>query len=199
MDSLIEGRACSKPLFRRMICLLCQLQHTLNNIYLSRQGSQSQQHRNSSEPCIYEYEYASYLRIHTYKPVLFVRTYLYIYHFLHAAAGMHRWCRCCLYRYTGTVHTVIIRRSDLICALIINMMLLLVLLPCCSSCYKCVLLAHRHFFLFRPRVFSRALGSVACREPAGTTRRKCGPWPTSVARALGLQSWTSPRGGVPST
>ena len=29
--------------------------------------------------------------------------------------------------------------------------------------------------------------------------RKFGPWPRSVARALGVQSRTSPRGGIPST
>ena len=49
-------------------------------------------------------------------------------------------------------------------------------------------LALRLFFLFRPRVVSRALGSVTRREPAGTPGRKCGPWPTSVARALEVQS-----------
>ena len=65
--------------------------------------------------------------------------------------------------------------------------------------YKCVFLALRHFFLFRPRVFSRALGSVARREPAGTPRRKCGPWPRSVARALGVRSGMSPRRVIPST
>ena len=31
------------------------------------------------------------------------------------------------------------------------------------------------FFLFRPRVFSRALGSVATREPARTPRASLGP------------------------
>ena len=50
---------------------------------------------------------------------------------------------------------------------------------------KCVFLALWHFFLFRPLVFSRALGSVARREPARTPRRKFGPWSMSVARALG--------------
>ena len=44
------------------------------------------------------------------------------------------------------------------------------------------------FFLFRQRVFSRALGSGARREPARTPRRKCGPWPRSVTHALGVQS-----------
>ena len=51
-----------------------------------------------------------------------------------------------------------------------------------------MLFAHRHLFLFGPRVFSRALGSGARREPAQTPRRKCEPWPRSVARALGVQS-----------
>ena len=51
-----------------------------------------------------------------------------------------------------------------------------------------LLFAHRHLFLFGPRVFSRALGSGARREPAQTPRRKCEPWPRSVARALGVQS-----------
>ena len=41
--------------------------------------------------------------------------------------------------------------------------------------YKCVFLAHRHFFLFRPRVFSRVLGSVARREPVRTPRASLGP------------------------
>ena len=44
------------------------------------------------------------------------------------------------------------------------------------------------FVFFRPRIFSRALGSGARREPARTRRRKCGPWPRSVARARGVQS-----------
>ena len=48
--------------------------------------------------------------------------------------------------------------------------------------------AHRHFSLFRPGVFPRALGSGARKEPARTPRHKCGPWPRSVARALGVQS-----------
>ena len=47
-------------------------------------------------------------------------------------------------------------------------------------CINVFFFAHRHFFLFRPRVFSRALGSRARREPARTPRRKCGPWPRSV-------------------
>ena len=62
----------------------------------------------------------------------------------------------------------------------------------CITIHKCLFLAHGIFFLLRPRVFSRALGSVALMEPAGTSRRKCGPWPTSVARALGVQSRQSP-------
>ena len=40
---------------------------------------------------------------------------------------------------------------------------------------KCVFLAFRHFFLFRPRVFSRTLGSVARREPARTPHASLGP------------------------
>ena len=54
--------------------------------------------------------------------------------------------------------------------------------------YKCVFSALRHFFLFRPRVFSRALGSGARSEPARAPRRKCGPWPRSVAHTLGVRS-----------
>ena len=41
--------------------------------------------------------------------------------------------------------------------------------------YKCVFLAPPHFFLFRPRVFSRALGSVARREPPRTLGASVGP------------------------
>ena len=51
----------------------------------------------------------------------------------------------------------------------------------------------RHFFLFRPRVFPRALGSVAHREPARTQYASLGPgrgpwhvlWELKVARPLG--------------
>ena len=49
--------------------------------------------------------------------------------------------------------------------------------------------AHRPFFpLLAGGLFSCSLGSGARREPARTPRRKCGPWPRSVARALGVQS-----------
>ena len=44
------------------------------------------------------------------------------------------------------------------------------------------------FFLLRPLVVSRPLGSGASTKPARTPRRKCGPWPRSVARALGVRS-----------
>ena len=43
-------------------------------------------------------------------------------------------------------------------------------------------------FLFRPRVFSRALGCGARRGPACVQWCKCGFRPGSVARALGVQS-----------
>ena len=72
------------------------------------------------------------------------------------------------------------------------------IIPGITMC-QCVFLAHRHFFLFRPRVVSRAIGSIARREPAGPPRRRCGPWPTPVARALGVQNSNSPRGGITST
>ena len=61
-----------------------------------------------------------------------------------------------------------------------------------------MLFAHRHLFLFGPRVFSRALGSGARRQLAQTPRRKCGPWPRSVARALGIngrENWRVTTGG----
>ena len=59
--------------------------------------------------------------------------------------------------------------------------------------YKSVFLAHRHVLVFRPRVFSRTLGSVARWEHAGTPRLKCGPgrrtwhalWGFKVARPHG--------------
>ena len=44
------------------------------------------------------------------------------------------------------------------------------------------------FFLFRSRIFSRALGCGARRKPACPLRCKCGPWSRTVARALGVQS-----------
>ena len=65
--------------------------------------------------------------------------------------------------------------------------------------YVCVFLHIDIFLLFRPRVFSRALGSGARREPAETPRRTFEPWPRSVARTLGLQCRISPREGIPST
>ena len=43
-------------------------------------------------------------------------------------------------------------------------------------------------FLFRPRVFSRALGGGARREPAFILQRKLGPQPGFVERALGVHS-----------
>ena len=64
------------------------------------------------------------------------------------------------------------------------------------------------FFLFRPRVFSRALGSVATREPARTPRASLGPgrgprhvlWGFKVASPLGeipraIQVPANPRTG----
>ena len=53
--------------------------------------------------------------------------------------------------------------------------------------------------LFRPRVFSRALGCGARRRPACTPRCKCGSRSGSVARALGVRSreiWRVPRGSL---
>ena len=55
------------------------------------------------------------------------------------------------------------------------------------------------FFSLPAAGLSRALGSVARRELARTPRRKFGPCPRSVARALGVQSSKSPRGVIPST
>ena len=62
-----------------------------------------------------------------------------------------------------------------------------------SISYKCVFLALRHFFPFRPRVFPRALGSGARREPARTPHASLGPgrrpwyvlWGFKLARPLG--------------
>ena len=59
--------------------------------------------------------------------------------------------------------------------------------------YTCVFFTHRHFFLFRPRVFPRALGSLARREPARTPYASLGPdrsawlvpWGLKVAHPLG--------------
>ena len=62
LDSSVERWACSKQIFRWMICLICQLRHPPHSIYLSRQGSELQQQRNSSKPCKYKYEYVSYVR-----------------------------------------------------------------------------------------------------------------------------------------
>ena len=69
----------------------------------------------------------------------------------------------------------------------------------------------RHFFLFRPRVFPRALGSVARREPARTPHASLGPgrgpwhvlWGFKVASPLGeafrarraIQALENPRTG----
>ena len=59
--------------------------------------------------------------------------------------------------------------------------------------YMYAFLALWYFFLFRPRVFPRALGSVARREPARTPYASWGPgrgpwyvlWGFKMARALG--------------
>ena len=60
---------------------------------------------------------------------------------------------------------------------------------------------------FGPSAFSSlpAAGLSSCSRLRGTQgarpdpARKFGTWPRSVARALGVQSGTSARGGVPST
>ena len=57
--------------------------------------------------------------------------------------------------------------------------------PC--RMYLMHIFAHCHAVLFRRRVFSRALGCGA-RRAREYTRRKCGPRPGFVARALGVQS-----------
>ena len=62
----------------------------------------------------------------------------------------------------------------------------------CITMYKCVL-ALRHFFLFQPRVFLRALGAVARKEPARTPYASLGPgqgpwhvlWGFKAASSLG--------------
>ena len=59
--------------------------------------------------------------------------------------------------------------------------------------YKWVLVALRHFVLFRPRVFPRDLDSVSRREPARTPYASLGPgrspwhvlWGFKVASPLG--------------
>ena len=59
--------------------------------------------------------------------------------------------------------------------------------------YKCVFFTLRHSFIFGPRVFPRALGSVEHREPARTQYTTLGPgrgpwhvfWGLNVARPLG--------------
>ena len=58
----------------------------------------------------------------------------------------------------------------------------------------------QHFFLFRPRVFPRALGSVAHTEPARTPYASLGPGrgPWHVL-SRGVASGTFARGGIPST
>ena len=66
-------------------------------------------------------------------------------------------------------------------------------------CINVFFLALQRLFLFRPRVVSRALGSVARREPARTPRASFEPWPRSVVRALGVESGKSPRGRISST
>ena len=58
-------------------------------------------------------------------------------------------------------------------------------------CMECTFFAHSHALLFRSRVFSRALGCGARRGPACTHGASFGPWPCSVARALGVQSHSS--------
>ena len=59
-------------------------------------------------------------------------------------------------------------------------------------------------FFWRFRFFSvpaaGLLSGSGLRGTQGARRNsKCGPWPTSVARALGVQIRTSPRGVIPGT
>ena len=58
-----------------------------------------------------------------------------------------------------------------------------------SPCVKCTFIAHWRPFRFRLRVL---LALSAAGHAGGPrvqyTKRKCGPWPGSVARALGVQS-----------
>ena len=77
--------------------------------------------------------------------------------------------------------------------------------------YKCVFYNLRHFFLFRPRVFPRVLGSVARREPARIPHASLGPdrgpwhalWGFKVVSPLGegfrarraIQASANPRTG----
>ena len=78
--------------------------------------------------------------------------------------------------------------------------------------HECVFLAIRSFFLFRPRVFARTLGSVARREPVRTPHASLSPgrgpwhvlWGFKVARPLGegfrarraIQAPANPRTGL---
>ena len=55
-------------------------------------------------------------------------------------------------------------------------------------CKKLTALHVAELFLFRPRIFSRALGRGSRGGGACTPRCKCGSRPDSVARALGVQS-----------
>lgn len=54
-------------------------------------------------------------------------------------------------------------------------------------CTKRTFSARRRPFLSWPRVFPSALGCGGCRGAARIIRRMFGPWPGSVARALGVQ------------
>ena len=69
----------------------------------------------------------------------------------------------------------------------------------CTLEYECSFLALRHFFLFGPRVFFSCSRLRGTQETRMDLARKFGRWPRSVARALGVQSGKSPRGGIPST
>ena len=65
--------------------------------------------------------------------------------------------------------------------------------------YRCVFSALRHFFLYRPWVFSSPLGLFGTQGVHPDPARKLGPYPRSAARALGVQTGKSPRGGILST
>ena len=66
-------------------------------------------------------------------------------------------------------------------------------LPCLP--HKYAFLQHRHFFLCRPRVVSRALGSSTRRKPARTQQLKCRPWARSTAGTLAVQKSRITTGG----
>ena len=102
---------------------------------------------------------------------MFFSCFLFFFERIRPAASMRPSCLSTSSRHEDNLPSHRGRRIDIF--------------PCTSIN---VFFVHMCIFSLPAAGLSRVVGSGARREPARTPRRKCGPWPRSVGRALGLQS-----------